>query len=125
MAAVVLSGLYVLRAATMSREQAPVQSGTRLVVEFDVATKGLPTHELPVIANAIFDACRLQAEAGLRQPLNRLSDERFRAVLTPAPNATDREQLAGCLSDPTLPHTLSGDVRMREIPSTDADRPRN
>lgn len=117
MAVVVVSGLYVLRATTMSREKAPPDPGARLVVDFSVTTKDLPAHELPVIASAIFNACRLQAEAGLQQPLDRLGRDRFRAVLTPAPNATDREQLAGCLSDPTLSHTLSGDVRMREIPS--------
>lgn len=119
-AAVVLAGLYVLRANTMSREQAAADPGARLVVEFTVQTKRLPDHELPFVAGSIFDACRLQAEAGLRQELSRVSRDRFRAVLTPAPNQTDRKQLAGCLTDVTLPHTLSGGVRMREVPPGDA-----
>lgn len=116
----VIAGLALLRANTMSRETVAPDLDASLVVEFSVDAKRLPAHELPVVASAIFDACRLQAEAGVSQPLDQLSRNRFRAVLTPSPNATDRTQLAGCLSDLTFAHTYSGDVRMREVQSDQA-----
>lgn len=109
-----LGGVVALRANTMSREQAEPDADTQLVVEFQVEAKRLPAHELLVVATAIFNACRLQAEAGLEQPVSQVSQNRFRAVLTPAPNQTDRKQLSGCLSDLTLAHTYSGEVEMRE-----------
>lgn len=112
---VAVGGLYVLRANTMAREDVASRTGAALVVEFSVHAQLLPTHELPLVAESIFNTCRLQAEAGLESPVTRLSENRFRAVLSPAPNATDRKQLSGCLSDLTVAHTYSGDVDMREI----------
>lgn len=116
-AAVVVAGVYAPRANTMSREQAAPDSDARLVVDFTVETKLLPTHELPGIASSIFNACRLQAEAGVQKSVSQIGPHRFRATLTPAPNETDRAQLAGCLSDLTLAHTLSGGVQMQVIPA--------
>lgn len=112
---VVIGALYVLRAKTMARENAAPQPGTALVVEFSVHAQRLPSHELPLVAASIFNTCRLQAEAGLERPVSQLSDSRFQAVLSPAPNATDRKQLSGCLSDLSVAHTYSGDVEMRDI----------
>lgn len=114
-AVALLAGLYLLRANTMAREYVGPDFGAHLVVEFSVQTKLLPTHELPLIASSIFNACRLQAEAGLQRPVTKLDGDRFRAILTPAPNATDRQQLAGCLSDLTFAHTRSGKVEMRTV----------
>lgn len=113
-------GIFALRAETMSRETAQVRADVDLVVEFKVEAKLLHSYELPTVASSIFNACRLQAEAGFEQPLRRVGDNRFRAVLSPAPNETDRKQLAGCLSDLMLAHTRSGDVQMYERQSDQA-----
>ena len=112
---VAVGALYLLRANTMAREDVASQTGTALVVEFSVYAQLLPSHELPLIAESLFNTCRLQAQAGLERPVARVSESRFRAVLSPAPNATDRKQLSGCLSDLTVAHTYSGNVDMREI----------
>lgn len=113
-------GLYFVREETMARERPPATMSAELVVEFRVEAKLLPSYELPTIAAAIFDTCRLQAQTGLEQPLEHLGDGRFRAVLRPVPNETDRKQLAGCLSDVTLAHTRSGGVTMYERQSDQA-----
>lgn len=117
--AVVAAGLYVVRENTMAREDVSADLNRHLVVEFRVDAQLLPSHELPAIASAVFNACRLEAEAGLSAPVTQLSEHRFRAVLTPAPNDTDRAQLSGCLSDLTFAHTRSGDVEMREVPQNE------
>lgn len=110
--AVASAGLFALREETMSRETMDADRGALLIVEFEVKAKSLPNHELSAVASSLFNACRLQAQAGLERPLTQVSADRFRAVLTPAPNETDRKQLGGCLSDLMLSHTRSGDVQM-------------
>ncbi|HET6663200.1 MAG TPA: hypothetical protein VFG94_03045 [Acidimicrobiales bacterium] len=91
-------GVLALREATLSTHQPVTARATELVVSAD--TKGGEQHQtLPEMVEAQLLTCRLEVTSDLAGPIESLGDGRFRAVLTPALDETNRRQFRGCVED--------------------------
>ena len=91
-------GVLALREATLSTHQSVTARATELVVSAD--TKGGEQDQtLPEMVEAQLLTCRLEVTSDLAGPIESLGDGRFRAVLTPALDETNRRQFRGCVED--------------------------
>jgi hypothetical protein len=96
-------GVLALREATLSTHEEVDARETRLVVSGQ--TKGGEENQtLSEMVEAQVLTCRLEVESDLSGPLERLGDDRFRAVLVPALDDSNRRQFRGCLEDWFIDH---------------------
>jgi hypothetical protein len=96
-------GVLALREATLSTHEEVDARETRLVVSGQ--TKGGEENQtLSEMVEAQVLTCRLEVESDLAGPLERLGDDRFRAVLVPALDDSNRRQFRGCLEDWFIDH---------------------
>ena len=96
-------GVLALREATLSTHEEVDARETRLVVSGQ--TKGGEENQtLSEMVEAQVLTCRLEVESDLSGPLERLGDDRFRAVLGPALDDSNRRQFRGCLEDWFIDH---------------------
>ena len=96
-------GVLALREATLSTHEEVDARETRLVVSGQ--TKGGEEHQtLSEMVEAQVLSCRLEVESDLSGPLEHLGDDRFRAVLVPALDDSNRRQFRGCLEDWIIDH---------------------
>jgi hypothetical protein len=96
-------GVLALREATLSTHEEVDARETRLVVSGQ--TKGGEEHQtLSEMVEAQVLSCRLEVESDLSGPIERLGDDRFRAVLVPALDDSNRRQFRGCLEDWVIDH---------------------
>ena len=56
------------------------------------------------MVEAQLQTCRLEVTSDLTGPIESLGDGRFRAVLTPAMDETNRRQFRGCVEDFVIDH---------------------
>ncbi len=112
--AIGIVGVVALREATLSTHE-PVTAGeTELVVSAD--THGGESHQnLPEMVEAQVQTCRLEVTSDLVGPIESLGDGRFRAVLSPAMDETNRRQFRGCVEDWVIDH-----VRINVLELADA-----
>lgn len=100
--------VVALREATLSTHQ-PVDPPSRMAVVVDARTRsGERGQSLPEMVEALLLTCRLEVNSDLVGPA-RVVDEgggRFRAVLQPALDETNRRQLRGCVEDWMIDHLL-------------------
>ena len=95
--------VYALREATLSTHDEVDARQTRLVVSG--ATKGGEKHQtLSEMVEAQLLTCRLEVESDLAGPVEPLGDGRYRAVLVPALDDSNRRQFRGCLEDWIIDH---------------------
>lgn len=95
--------VLALREATLSTHEPVSARETRLVVSGK--TKGGEEHQtLSEMVEAQLLTCRLQVGSDLSGSIEHLGDGRYRAVLVPALDRTDRRQFRGCLEDWTIDH---------------------
>jgi len=97
-----------LREATLStHEPIAPDSEVELVVSADTRG-GEPGQTLVEMVDAQLRTCRLEVNSDVIGEVEALGDGRFRAVLAPAMDETNRRQFRGCVEDWHIDHvTLS------------------
>ena len=116
--ALLAAGVWQLRGATMSTH-VPVDPSSQLAVTIDADSHRSETgQDLLEMASALVSVCRLEVRSSDPVgPLQVVGDDgtRFRFVLQPSLDDTDRKQFRGCMEDWNVDHLLV-DVRdMREV----------
>jgi precorrin-6B methylase 1 len=96
--AIGIVGVLALRSATLSTHQEVDARQTVLVVSARTHG-GEPGQDLAEMVEAQLLTCRLEVTSDLAGPIEPLGDGRFRAVLEPAMDRTNRRQFRGCVED--------------------------
>ena len=105
-----VAGVLALREATLSTHE-PLEPGSTTEVRFDAATRsGERDQGLAEMVDALVLACRLEVSSDLVGDVEAVGPDRFRAVLTPALDDTNRRQFQGCLEDWTVDHLQTDEV---------------
>ena len=100
-------GVLALREATLSTHEPVSGRGMELVVH--AKTKGGEEGQtLSEMVEAQLASCRLEVSSDLDGPIERLGDGRYRAMLVPALDETDRKQFRGCVEDWIIDHVQIG-----------------
>jgi hypothetical protein len=101
--AVGVVAVLALREATLSTHEEVDARETELVVSGE-RRGGEKSQTLSELVEAQVSTCRLEVDSDLVGPLERLDDGRYRAVLAPALDETNRKQFRGCLQDWIVDH---------------------
>jgi hypothetical protein len=108
-------GVLALREATLSTH-ARVEGSTRTEVRLRARTEGGETNQtLGEMVEALVSYCRLEVASDPVGPVEQEGDHRFRSVLAPALDETNRRQLRGCLEDWTLDHVQVDQVTITHL----------
>ncbi len=92
-----------LREATLSTHETVTGKEMELIVSAD-SRGGERSQHLAEMVEAQLLTCRLEVNSDLAGPIEYLGQRRFRAVLTPAMDETDRRQFRGCVEDFMIDH---------------------
>ncbi|MDQ3680929.1 MAG: hypothetical protein M3378_10400 [Actinomycetota bacterium] len=106
--------VLALREATLSTHQ-PVAPSS--LIELVVAAKtkgGEPTQTVAEMTEAQLLSCRLEVNSDLVGPLEGIGQSRFRAVLSPSLDHTDRRQFRGCLESWMIDHFQLDVIRLAD-----------
>jgi hypothetical protein len=99
-------GMVALRDATLSTHQ-HVDPASRVTLVVDASTEGAESSQtLQEMVDALLHTCRLEVAADIAGPIENEGDGRFRAVLAPSLDESNRRQLRGCVEDWTIDHLL-------------------
>ena len=101
--AVGVAAVLALREATLSTHEPVAGDGIELVVSAKTEG-GEQDQTLPEMVEAQLQTCRLEVTSDLDGPIESLGEGRFRAVLTPAMDETNRRQFRGCVEDFMIDH---------------------
>ena len=100
-------GVFALREATLSTHEPVSGRGMELVVH--AKTKGGEEGQtLSEMVEAQLISCRLEVSSDLDGPIERLGDGRYRVMMVPALDETDRKQFRGCVEDWIIDHVQIG-----------------
>ena len=98
-----IAGVLALREATLSTHQPVSARETELVVS--ARSHGAEASQtLAEMVEAQLMTCRLEVSSDFTGPIEALGDGRFRAVLAPALDQTNRRQFRGCVEDFVTDH---------------------
>ena len=112
--AIGVAGVLALREATLSTHEAV--TGRAVVLVVDARTRGgEPGQTLAEMVEAQLLTCRLEVTSDLAGPIEQLGDGRFRAVLVPAMDQTNRRQFRGCVEDFVTDHLQIDVVQFDEV----------
>jgi hypothetical protein len=104
-----------LREATLSTHQ-PVASDSRIELVVSARTKGGEEHQtLAEMVEAQVLTCRLEVESDLVGDVESEGHGRFRAVLRPSMDETNRRQFRGCMEDWIVDHVRLDVVRLEDV----------
>ncbi len=104
-----------LREATLSTHEQVTGDAMELVVSAN--TKGGERSQtLAEMVEAQLQTCRLEVNSDLAGPIEPLGDGRFRAVLIPAMDETDRRQFRGCVEDFMIDHVQINMIQLTVAP---------
>ena len=107
--------VLALREATLSTHEPVTGDGVELVVS--ARTEGGEQDQtLPEMVEAQLQTCRLEVTSDLAGPIEALGDGRFRAVLTPAMDETNRRQFRGCVEDFMIDHVQINVIQLTVVP---------
>jgi hypothetical protein len=110
-----LVGVFALREATLSVHD-PV-TGREMELIVSAKTKDPERSQtLPEMVEAQLLTCRLEINSDLSGPIEPLGDGRFRIVLVPAMDETDRRQFRGCVEDWIVDHLQVDVLELNEVP---------
>jgi hypothetical protein len=99
-------GVGALREATLSTHH-PVPEGSRVELVVSAEARGAePGQALVELVDAQVRQCRLEVTSDVVGGVETLGPGRFRFVLAPAMDETNRRQFRGCLEDWTADHVL-------------------
>lgn len=98
-----IGGVLALREATLSTHGQRVGPEIELVVSAS-SQGGEPTQNLAEMVEAQVQACRLEVNSDVVGAVEAQGHGRFRAVLAPSMDETDRKQFRGCLEDWVIDH---------------------
>jgi hypothetical protein len=105
-----VAGVLALREATLSTHE-PVVPGSVTQVRFDAATKGGEQGQtLDEMVSALVLTCRLEVSSDLVGQVEAIGDDRFRAILRPELDETNRRQFRGCVEDWTVDQLQTDNV---------------
>lgn len=107
--------VLALREATLStHDRVPKDSRMEVVV---TARKraGEVNQSLGEMVHAVLTACRLEVASDFSGPIERVGDRRFRGVLVPALDQTNRRQFRGCVEDWTIDQVLVDVVSLEPL----------
>jgi hypothetical protein len=108
-------GVLSLREATLSTH-GRVDPDSRIELVLHAEThRPEPRQTLPEMVEALLLSCRLEVSSDLVGPIVAEGDGRFRAVLKPELDATNRKQLTGCLEDWTIDSFRAEVVQFRTV----------
>ena len=104
--AVGVVAVLALREATLStHDRVAPDSQTEVVVT--ARTRGAEQNQtLAEMVEAVLSTCRLEVASDLTGPVVAIGPNRFRTVLAPALDQTNRRQFRGCVEDWTLDQVL-------------------
>jgi hypothetical protein len=109
-----VAGVLALREATLSTHQQAAGRGMELVVS--ARTKGGEEGQtLAEMVEAQLLTCRLEVTSDLAGPIEPLGDGRFRVVLEPAMDQTNRRQFRGCVEDFLIDHLQIDVIRLNAV----------
>ena len=104
--AVGVLGVWALREATLSTH-GRIDPNTQIEVVVRARTEGGERGQsLGEMVEALLLTCRLEVTADFAGPIRDEGNGRFRVVLEPALDQTNRRQLRGCIEDWTIDHLL-------------------
>jgi hypothetical protein len=107
-------GVLALREATLSTHEAVSAREVELIVS--ARTRGGEQGQnLAEMVEAQLLTCRLEVTSDLAGPIESLGDGRFRAVLRPALDQTNRRQFRGCVEDFVIDHLQINVLELNEI----------
>jgi hypothetical protein len=107
-------GVLALREATLSTHEQVVGQDMEVVVSAN--TKGGEGGQtLAEMVEAQLLTCRLEVTSDFAGPIEPLGDDRFRAVLTPALDDTNRRQFRGCVEDFMIDHVQINVVDLTDL----------
>jgi hypothetical protein len=110
----VLVGGPVLMDRTLSRHD-DIPAGSALVVEMTIATRSGVEAEDGEIVEALVVACQLEVRSSVEtDSIETIGHNRFRFVMRPSLDESDRRQLTGCLQDFRIDNVLANVVSMEE-----------
>jgi hypothetical protein len=113
--AVGVVGVLALREATLSTHE-PVVGGEEMELILSASTKGGERDQtLPEMVEAQLDSCRLEVTSDVVGEIESLGDDRFRAVLRPAMDETNRRQFRGCVEDWMIDHVRLDVVELNVV----------
>ena len=113
-----LGAVLALREATLSTHQAvPPDSSVEFVVHSRV-NRG-ERSSLDTMTESLVRLCELEVAPEIDGPVEDLGDDRFRFVLRPALDDTDRTQFRGCVEDWKIDNLLVDVESMVETPPDD------
>ncbi len=96
--------VLLLRDATLSTHQ-QVEPDSQIELVMHVSTKGAEAGQTRVeMAEALLLTCRLEVHSDPVGPIEDIGNDRFRVVLSPSMDTTDRRQFRGCLDDWGVDH---------------------
>jgi hypothetical protein len=104
--------VLALREATLSTHEPVTDAREMELVVHARMRNAEPTQTLAEMVEAQLQACRLEVTSDLVGPIEPLGDGRFRAVLAPAMDETNRRQFKGCVEDWTIDQVLLGVVSL-------------
>lgn len=107
-------GVLALREATLSTHEPVTARSVEVVVS--AHTAGGEAHQtLQEMVEAQLLTCRLEVTSDLEGPIEDLGDGRFRAVLVPALDETNRRQFRGCVEDFIIDHVQMDVVALDDL----------
>jgi hypothetical protein len=108
-------GVIALREATLSTH-GHVDPDSRVEIVLDAQTRHREFRQtVPEMVEALVLACRLEVSSDVVGPIRSEGNGRFRAVLQPALDETNKKQLRGCLEDWTLDSLRADVVSIRPV----------
>jgi hypothetical protein len=112
--AIGVGAVLALREATLSTHQEVDARQVELVVKAKTS-HGEPDQTLAEMVEAQLLTCRLEVSSDMVGPIEELGDGRFRAVLEPALDKTNRRQFRGCVEDFVVDHLQIDIVEFNDI----------
>jgi hypothetical protein len=114
--AIGMLAVLALREATLSTHQ-PVPENSQTEVIVTARARGAETTQsLAEIVEAQLQACRLEVNSDVVGEVAATGDGRFRAVLSPSMDETNRRQFRGCLEDWLIDHVRLDVVTLHDLP---------